>query len=124
MASGRIDERLVFVGLIVVGALCYGSFCYGFARRELRAFLAEFVAHRALTDGFEFESVPIPISCVSLPGRDTSDVRNFVSCHSNPFIRQELDMSLLRATFARWQAFRAQASRRAIRERISAIAGL
>jgi hypothetical protein len=32
--------------LILVGALCYGAFCYGFARRELRAFLAEFVVHR------------------------------------------------------------------------------
>jgi O-antigen/teichoic acid export membrane protein len=41
-----IDDRLVFVGLILVGALCYGAFCYGFARRELRAFLAEFVVHR------------------------------------------------------------------------------
>jgi hypothetical protein len=41
-----IDERLVFVGLILVGALCYVAFCYSFARRELRAFLAEFVAHR------------------------------------------------------------------------------
>ena len=41
-----IDERLVFVGLILVGALCYGAFCFGFARRELRAFLAEFVEHR------------------------------------------------------------------------------
>jgi O-antigen/teichoic acid export membrane protein len=41
-----IDERLVFVGLILVGALCYGAFCYGFARRDLRAFLAEFVVHR------------------------------------------------------------------------------
>jgi PST family polysaccharide transporter len=39
-----IDERFAFVGLILVGALCYGAFCYGFARRELRAFLAEFVA--------------------------------------------------------------------------------
>ena len=41
-----IDERLVFVELILVGALCYVAFCYSFARRELRAFLAEFVAHR------------------------------------------------------------------------------
>ncbi len=41
-----VDDRLVFVGSILVGALCYGSFCYGFARRELRAFLAEYVAHR------------------------------------------------------------------------------
>jgi O-antigen/teichoic acid export membrane protein len=42
-----IDEKLVFVGLVLLGALSYGVFCYGFARRELRAFLAEFVAHRA-----------------------------------------------------------------------------
>jgi O-antigen/teichoic acid export membrane protein len=41
-----IDERLVFVGLILLGAFCYGALCYGFARRELRAFLSEFVAHR------------------------------------------------------------------------------
>jgi O-antigen/teichoic acid export membrane protein len=41
-----IDDRLAFVGLIVIGALCYGAFCYGFARRELRAFLAEFVARQ------------------------------------------------------------------------------
>jgi O-antigen/teichoic acid export membrane protein len=41
-----IDQRLVFVGLIFLGAISYGAFCYGFARRELRAFLAEFVAHR------------------------------------------------------------------------------
>lgn len=43
-----IDERLVFVGLILTGALCYGGFCYGFARRELRAFLSEFVTQSAL----------------------------------------------------------------------------
>ena len=42
----EIDERLVFVGLILLGALCYGAFCIGFARRALRAFLAEFVANR------------------------------------------------------------------------------
>jgi O-antigen/teichoic acid export membrane protein len=41
-----IDDRLAFVGLVVIGALCYGAFCYGFARRELRAFLAEFLARQ------------------------------------------------------------------------------
>ena len=41
-----IDQKLVFVALIFLGAISYGAFCYGFARRELRAFLAEFVAHR------------------------------------------------------------------------------
>lgn len=41
-----LDERLVFVGLILIGGLSYGAFCFGFARRELRAFLTEFVAHR------------------------------------------------------------------------------
>jgi O-antigen/teichoic acid export membrane protein len=39
-----IDERLILVGLIVIGAISYAAFCYGFARRELRAFLAGFIA--------------------------------------------------------------------------------
>ena len=42
-----IDERLGFVALVLLGALSYGAFCLGFARRDLRAFFAAFVAHRS-----------------------------------------------------------------------------
>ena len=45
--STGINENLVFVGLVLLGAILYCAFCYVFARRELRAFLAGFVAQRA-----------------------------------------------------------------------------
>ena len=45
----KITQQVLWLVLFSIlapihGALCYGAFCYGFARRELRAFLAEFVA--------------------------------------------------------------------------------